>query len=74
MVDDSMSFRWQKVKVIHPYKVGRVADLTPKSHRPINVSSFPLNTMERLMDRYIRDEILERKPLTISYQPGKSTD
>lgn len=37
----------QVVKVIHLPKVGRVADLTPKSYRPINWYSFLLKTLER---------------------------
>lgn len=68
---------WQKVKVIYLPKVGRISDLTPKSYRPISLSSFLLKTLERLLDRYVRDEILSSRPLSdrqYAYQPGRSTD
>jgi hypothetical protein len=43
----------------------------------ISLMSFLLKTMEKLVDRYIRDEVLALKPLhkfQYAYQPGKSTE
>lgn len=68
---------WREAKVIYLPKVGRSSDLTPKAYRPISLSSFFLKTLERLIDRYIRDDILRARPLSsrqYAYQPGKSTD
>lgn len=68
---------WQEVRVTYIPKIGKVSDLTPKAYRPISLTSFLLKTLERLVDRFIRDEILEKSPLSIkqhAYQPGRSTD
>nr|XP_034192180.1 uncharacterized protein LOC117609677 [Osmia lignaria] len=57
--------------------VGRDNYDLAKSCRPISLSSFLLKTLERLVDRYIRDEVLASKPLHPSqhdYQNGKSTE
>ena len=43
----------------------------------VNLSSLILKTVEKLLDRYIRDEILSFYPLhqnQFAYQAGKSTD
>ena len=48
-----------------------------KSFRPISLTSFLLKTMERLIDRFIRDGTLVRYPLNKNqhaYLAGKSTD
>lgn len=68
---------WRSVRVVFLPKVGRSTDFTPKSYRPISLSSFLLKTLERLVDRYIRDDILKISPLSnrqYAYQPGRSTD
>jgi len=48
-----------------------------KSFRPISLTSFLLKTIERLIDRFIRDGTLVRYPLNKNqhaYLAGKSTD
>jgi hypothetical protein len=48
-----------------------------KACRPISLSFFMLKTMEKLVDRHIRDEILVLRPLhryQFACQPGKSTE
>ena len=48
-----------------------------KGYRPLCLSSFLLKTLERLIDRHIRDGTLGRNPLHINqhaYQSGESTD
>jgi hypothetical protein len=48
-----------------------------KTYCPISLSSFMQKTMEKLVDRFIRDEILGLGPLhryEFAYQPRKSTE
>jgi hypothetical protein len=48
-----------------------------RSYHPITVSSFLLKTMNKLVDRYIRDTVLRNCPLTsipVAYQGGNSTE
>ena len=57
-------------------KAGKRLSDDAKSYRPISLTSFVLKTMERIIDRYIRDEILIHNPLSqnqYAYQEGKST-
>jgi len=66
-----------KVKVTFIPKPGKPSHCTAKDFRPISLTSFILKTLERLIDFYIRDEILVRYPLHANqhaYQAGKSTD
>jgi Ni,Fe-hydrogenase maturation factor len=47
-----------------------------KAYHPISLSYFMLKTMEKLVDRHIRDEIVGLRPLhryQFAYQPGKTT-
>ena len=57
-------------------KPGRPSYTEAKAYRPICLS-FLLKTLERLVDRHIRDDVLGRNPLYINqhaYKLGKSTD
>lgn len=68
---------WRMVKVIYLPKPGKADYREAKSYRPISLSSFFLKTLEKLVDRHIRDGPLRRHPLhklQCAYQPGKSTD
>lgn len=68
---------WRKVKVIYIPKAGKRPSDLPKSYRPISLTSFLLKAMERIIDRYIRDEILIHSPIhknQYAYQQGKSTN
>lgn len=68
---------WEKVKVIFIPKPGRATHCEAKDFRPISLTSFLLKAVERLMDFYIRSEVLKRFPLHVNqhaYQMGKSTD
>jgi hypothetical protein len=45
-----------------------------KAYSPLNLSSFMLKMMEKLVDRHIRDEILGLHPLhqyQFTYQTGR---
>jgi hypothetical protein len=49
----------------------------PKVYRPISLTSFLFKTMERLIDRFLRDEILAFMPLhptQHAYQARKSEE
>jgi hypothetical protein len=65
------------VKVVFIPKPGRKTYSGPKNYRPISLTAFILKTMERLVDRYLRDEALDLSPLhpnQHAYQDGKSNE
>ncbi|KAL7725781.1 hypothetical protein ACLKA6_017611 [Drosophila palustris] len=69
--------KWTEVKVVFIPKAGKKSAQLPKSYRPIILSSFFLNTMEKIIDHHIRDENLKHHPLykyQFAYQAGKSTE
>jgi hypothetical protein len=58
-------------------KPGKLDYTEAKAYRPISLPSFMLKTMEKLVDRHIRDGALRIHPLhriQRSYQIGKSTE
>jgi len=58
-------------------KPGRNSYSGPRDYRPISLTLFLLKTMERLVDRYLRDEVLALVPLhpnQHAYQAGKSVE
>jgi len=68
---------WRQVKVVFIPKPGRSSYCGPRDFRPISLTSFLLKTMERLVDRFLRDEILVLQPLhpnQHAYQAGKSVE
>ena len=68
---------WQVAKVLFMPKPSIAQHSKPKDYRPISLTSFVLKTMERLVDRYIREEPLAAHPLhdrQHAYQTGKSVD
>ena len=54
---------WRQVKVVFIPKPGRNSYSGPRDYRPISLISFLLKTLERLVDRYLRDEALALVPL-----------
>ncbi|XP_048507937.1 uncharacterized protein LOC125500199 [Athalia rosae] len=67
---------WRDVKVVFIPKPGKGHYDVAKSWRPISLTFFLLETLERLVDRYIRDGALVERPIAHTqhaYQPGKST-
>jgi hypothetical protein len=54
---------WRQVKVAFIPKPGKLDYTEAKTYRPISVSSFLLKTMEKLVDRHIRDGALRIYPL-----------
>lgn len=68
---------WQEVKVIFIPKPGKSTYSVADAYRPISLTSILLKIMERVLDRYIRDEPLKHKPLhnkQHAYIAGKSVD
>ena len=68
---------WSTTKVIFLPKPGKETYDNPKSYRPISLSSFILKTLERLVDIYLRNQVLSTNPLQqnqFAYQKGKSTE
>ena len=68
---------WCQVKVVFIPKHGRSSYCRPRDFRPISLTSFLLKTMERLVDRFVKDEILALQPLhpnQHAYQAGKSVE
>ena len=66
---------WKEVKVVFIPKAGKNPE-EPKSYRPINLTSFLLKTMEKIIDSHLRNEYLLINPLNQAqhaYQQGKST-
>jgi len=68
---------WLTSRVPFVPKPGQSDYFQAKAFRPISLTSFLLKTLERLIDRYIRDSVLLVHPLQKNqhaYQPGKSTE
>jgi hypothetical protein len=68
---------WQQVKVVFIPKPGRNSYSGPRDYRPISLTLFLLKTMERLVDRNLRDEALALVPLhpnQRAHQAGKSVE
>lgn len=68
--------KWRNVRAIFIPKANKKDKSSPKSFRPISLSSIFLKLMEKLIDEYIKSEILINNPLSkeqFAYQAGKST-
>jgi hypothetical protein len=68
---------WHQVKIVFIPKPGRNSYSGPKDFRPTSLTSFLLKTMERLVDRFIRDDVVAVMPLhpnQHAYQDGKSVE
>jgi hypothetical protein len=68
---------WRQVKVVFVPKPGKSSYSGPRDYRPISLTSFLLKTIERLVDIYLRDEVLALVPLhpnQHAYQAGKSVE
>jgi len=68
---------WRQVKVVFIPKPRRNSYCGSGDFRPISLTSLLLKTTERLVDRFLRDEILAFKQLhhdQHAYQAGKSVE
>jgi hypothetical protein len=68
---------WRQIKVTFIPKPEKMDYTEDKAYRPISLSSFLLKTMEKLVDRHVRDRVLRTHPLhrnQHAYQKGKSTE
>jgi hypothetical protein len=48
---------WRQVKVVFIPKPGTSSYCGPKEFRPMSLTSFLLMTLERMVDRFLRDEV-----------------
>lgn len=67
---------WRKVRVVFIPKANKKDKTSPKSFRPISLSSIILKIMEKLIDHFIKSKCLINNPLNknqFAYQSGKST-
>lgn len=68
---------WRTVRVVFIPKAGRISYDSAKSYRAISLTSFLLKTLERLVERFVKDGALALMPLHPSqhaYQAGKSVE
>lgn len=68
---------WRGVKVVFIIKPGKTNYSLAENFRPISLTSFMLKTLEKLVDRYLRDEPLKLTKIHVkqyAYQCGKSTE
>ena len=68
---------WRGTRVVFIPKAGKNGYTSPKDFRPISLTSFLLKTVERLVDKYIRDKVLSRRPLykdQHAFRAGHSTE
>lgn len=68
---------WRISKVIFIPKPGKETYDSAKSYRPISLTSFLLKTLEKILDRDLRDTTLSTAPIHTNqhaYQTGKSTE
>ncbi len=66
---------WREMKVVFIPKVGKDSYSSPKSYRPITLSNFVLKVMERLIQWFLTDEVLQLPLLgQHAYMTGRSTE
>jgi hypothetical protein len=68
---------WRQVKLTFIPKPGKLDYTEAKAYPPISLLSFLLKTMEKLVDRHIRNGALKKYPLhrnKHAYEIGKSTE
>ena len=68
---------WRKCRAVFLPKPGKPTYDEASSWRPISLTSFLLKTMERLIDRYLRRQQIEKRLIEnnqFAYVRGRSTD
>ena len=68
---------WRGVIVLFLPKPGKKDYSQVENYRPISLTSFILKTLEKLIDRYVRDVPLKIRKIHVkqhAYQTGKSTE
>jgi len=66
--------RWRQMNVIFIPKAGKTEYTSPKSYRPITLSSFLLKTLERLIQWQLTETIAGPLEAQYAYTKGLSTD
>ncbi|GJQ65326.1 hypothetical protein Trydic_g7442 [Trypoxylus dichotomus] len=54
---------WREARVVFILKQGKTSYTEAKSYRPISLTSFLLKTLEKIIDKHLRDSALGRLPL-----------
>jgi len=68
---------WCQTKVVFIHKPGRSSYCGPRDFRPISLTSFLFKTIDRLVDKFLRDKMLVVQPLhpnQHAYQAGKCVE
>jgi hypothetical protein len=68
---------WRKTRMTFIQKPGNASYTEANAYCPVCLSSLLLNTMEKLVDRYIRDDMIRDRPQhrnQFAYQAGRSTE
>lgn len=68
---------WRLIRVAFIPKPGKIGQERAKSLRPLSLMSFVLKTLEKLLDRHIRDGVLVESPIhrgQYAYRAGVSTE
>ena len=68
---------WRGVRVVFIPKLGQPNYAVAKAYRPISLTSFILKTLEKLIDRFLRDVVLKTHsihPNQYAYQQRKSAE
>ena len=69
--------QWRITRVVFIPKPGRIVYDQAGEYRPISLTSFLLETLERLIDKHVRDGLLRirlLRTLQFTYQADKSTE
>jgi hypothetical protein len=68
---------WKTTKVVFIPKPGKNGHIYAKDFRPASLTSFLLNTLERLLDKFLKTGPLVKHPLAAShyaYREGRSDE
>jgi len=68
---------WRRARVIYIPKPGKDSYESPRSFRPITLSSFMVKTMERVIQTVVEQTVLPENPLNMNqhaFRKGRSTE
>lgn len=63
MVLRCLLVKWKNVKAVYLPKLGQETYIVPKLSRTISPTSFLLKILDKLTERYLRNELLTKEPL-----------
>ena len=77
LLTNCMPSSWRNVRVTFIPKPGKSNYQLPRAYRPMSLASFLLKGLERIVDNYIRTDILKQYPISTNqhaFISGRSTD